>query len=110
MAKETRIYRDRAKYLIIAVAKRRRRLKELAIERKGGKCTFCGYSKCNGALDFHHIDESTKEFSLSVRGLTRSWKKIEEEIDKCLLVCSNCHREIHAGLIEIPLDLKRVHI
>ncbi len=102
MAKETRTYRDRAKYNIIAVTKRRRKLKNLAIQYKGGKCMFCGYSKCNGALDFHHLDGSKKEFSLSVRGLTRSWKKIQQEVDKCLLVCANCHREIHAGLIKIP--------
>lgn len=104
MAKETRTYRDRAKYMIMAVSKRRRRLKEMAIQNKGGKCMCCGYNKYNGALDFHHINESTKEFSLSVRGLTRSWKKIEAEIDKCLLVCANCHREIHGGLLAPPQD------
>lgn len=102
MAKETRTYRDRARYLIRAVANRRRRLKELAIKRKGGKCIFCGYCKCNAALDFHHVDESEKEFNLSLRGLTRSWKKIKQEINKCILVCANCHREIHAGIIKLP--------
>lgn len=102
MPKETRTYRDRARYNIIAVTKRRRKLKEMAIQAKGGKCMFCGYCKCNGALDFHHLDETKKEFSLSTRGLTRSWVKIQLEINKCLLVCANCHREIHAGLIKIP--------
>lgn len=102
MAKETRTYRDRSAYLIQAVAKRRRRLKELAIAYKGGKCIFCGYSKYNGALDFHHINSSTKDFGLSVRGLTRSWEKIKEEVEKCVLVCANCHREIHAGVVKLP--------
>ncbi|MCL5784001.1 MAG: HNH endonuclease [Patescibacteria group bacterium] len=102
MPKETRTYKDRAKYLIQAVTKRRKRLKDLAIQYKGGKCIFCGYSKYNGALDFHHIDESSKEFGLSVRGLTRSWDKILLEIDKCILVCANCHREIHAGILQVP--------
>lgn len=106
MAKETRTYRDRAKYLIMAVAKRRRRLKELAIQHKGGKCLFCGYSRCSGALDLHHIDPTKKDFSLSVRGLTRSWERIKDELDKCVLVCANCHREIHAGLIKSPQALK----
>ncbi len=110
MPKETRTYRDRAKYLIIAVTKRRRKLKGLAIQYKGGKCMFCGYLRCSGALDFHHLDESEKSFGLSVRGLTRSWEKIKDELDKCVLVCANCHREIHAGVIKIPKNLPGVHI
>lgn len=98
MPKETRTYKDRAKYLVIAVTKRRRKLKDLAIEYKGGKCIFCGYSKYKGALDFHHLNESQKEFSLSTRGLTRSWERIKQELEKCVLVCANCHREIHGGI------------
>jgi hypothetical protein len=101
MAKETRTYKDRAKYMVMAVTKRRRKLKVMAVEAKGGKCMFCGYSKYIGALDFHHLNESKKEFSLSIRGLTRSWSKILAEIDKCILVCANCHREIHGGMIQI---------
>jgi hypothetical protein len=100
--KETRTYRDRAHYLVLAVTKRRKKLKSLAVELKGGKCQICGYCKYVGALDFHHLDENKKDFDLSTRGLTRSWEKIKEEIDKCILVCSNCHREIHGGLIKLP--------
>lgn len=101
--RETRTYRDRAHYLVLAVSKRRRRLKEMAMEIKGGKCQICGYNRCVAALSFHHIDEKTKSFSLSTRGLTRSWAKIEAEVDKCILVCENCHREIHSGLIKLPV-------
>lgn len=103
---ETRTYRDRAAYNIMAVTKRRRKLKEMAVESRGGRCQLCGYDKCISALDFHHVDESLKSFSLGTRGLTRSWNKIEAEIKKCLLVCSNCHREIHAGMI----DLSKSHL
>ena len=78
MTKETRTYKDRARYNIEAVTKRRKKLKQMAITLKGGKCQFCGYNKYNGALDFHHIDESTKEFDLSTRGLTRSWERIKK--------------------------------
>lgn len=74
----------------------------MAVELKGGKCHVCGYSKYIGALDFHHLNEKTKGFDLSTRGLTRSWKKIKEEVNKCILVCANCHREIHGGLIKLP--------
>jgi len=91
-----RTYQQRAEYLKKAVTARRKKLKKMAIEYKGGKCIFCGYHKCNDALDFHHLNSKEKEFGLSVRGLTRSWKKIKEELDKCILVCANCHRELHA--------------
>jgi predicted HNH restriction endonuclease len=100
--KETRTYRDRARYNIQYVTKRRRKLKAMSVEIKGGACEVCGYNRCVAALDFHHIDEKTKSFSLSTRGLTRSWEKIKNEIQKCVLVCSNCHREIHSGLIQLP--------
>jgi 5-methylcytosine-specific restriction endonuclease McrA len=106
MAKETRTYRDRASYLIQAVSKRRKKIKDLAIQYKGGKCQICGYSKYNGALDFHHTDPTTKKFGLSLSGLTRSWEKTKEELDKCVLVCTNCHREIHAGVVNIEFTTK----
>jgi len=74
----------------------------MAREYKGGKCMICGYTKYPGSLDFHHLDPKQKEFGISVRGLTRSWEKIRKEIDKCILVCANCHREIHAGITQLP--------
>lgn len=104
MAKENRKYRDRAAYMVAAVSRRRRRLKEMAIELKGSKCHFCGYNRCAGALEFHHVDENTKNFDLSTKGLTRSWNKIKEELAKCVLVCANCHREIHSGLLQLPKE------
>lgn len=103
MAKETRKYRDRARSNIEAVTKRRKKLKVMAVQLKGGKCQVCGYDRCVSALEFHHIDEKAKEFDLSTRGLTRSWEKIKNEVQKCVLVCSNCHREIHAGLAKLPV-------
>ena len=73
----------------------------MAIDYKGGKCVLCGYSRDPKALDFHHLDGSKKEFGLSDRGMTRSWEKIKSEVDKCVLVCSNCHREIHSGFVRL---------
>ena len=98
-----RTYADRREYLIQAVAKRRKKIRELAIEHLGGKCCFCGYNRCFASLDFHHIDENTKKFGLSQDGLTRSWKKTEQELKKCILTCANCHREIHAGILQLAL-------
>jgi predicted DNA-binding protein YlxM (UPF0122 family) len=84
-----------------AVNKRRRKIKEMAIAYKGGVCQECGYDKCNSALEFHHLDPNEKDFNISKNGHSRSWKRVKDELDKCILVCSNCHKEIHAGLIEV---------
>lgn len=99
---DKRTYADRAKYLCLAVAKRRKKLRAMAREYKGGKCCICGYDKCQRALSFHHLDKDKKDFGLSAKGLTRSWDKIREEIDKCVLLCANCHMEVHDGLVKIP--------
>lgn len=73
------------------------RLKLKAIEYKGGSCERCGYNKNLKALEFHHIDPKEKDFGIAqVR--TKSFKKIQKELDKCILVCSNCHSEIHDEL------------
>lgn len=67
---------------------------------KGDSCKLCGYNKCRHSLHFHHLDPATKDFQISGNwGL--SWKRVKEELDKCVLVCSNCHGEIHAGLVTI---------
>jgi predicted HNH restriction endonuclease len=65
------------------------------MDYKGGKCITCSYSNYDGALEFHHLDPNKKEF---VIGLSRNWNLTKKEMDKCILVCSNCHREIHGGL------------
>ena len=85
-----------------AVQKRRDKLKEMAVQYKGGKCCICGYDKCITALEFHHINPNEKEFGIAAHGYTRSWEEVKKELDKCILVCSNCHKEIHAGLHLIP--------
>lgn len=86
---------------VIAVQKRRDKVKELRIEYKGGSCEICGYNKYNGALEFHHLDPNEKDFSISSKGYTRSWEKVKTELDKCVMLCANCHREVHAGLIKL---------
>jgi hypothetical protein len=78
-----------------AVSKKRRKIKEELVKYKGGKCEVCGYCKCIAALEFHHVDFTEKDFNISKDGLTRSVEKAKEEVDKCILICSNCHRELH---------------
>jgi hypothetical protein len=63
---------------------------------KGRKCQLCGYNRNFSALEFHHTDPGTKKFQLDLRSLSnRKWSAIICESMKCLLVCSNCHKEVH---------------
>jgi len=76
-------------------ATRRKALKQRAIDLMGGSCRICGYDRCVSALEFHHPDAMDKDFTISTR---TSWKAIQVELRKCVLLCSNCHREVHEGL------------
>lgn len=75
----------------------RKLIKKWALDYKGNQCQCCGYNFCVEALDFHHLDPKEKDFSISDRNIKLDWENIKQELDKCILVCSNCHREIHAG-------------
>ena len=66
------------------------------IKSKGGCCEVCGYDKNMAALEFHHVVENTKNFNLDSRAMgNRSMESLKEEVEKCSLLCSNCHREHH---------------
>jgi len=80
---------------------KRRSLKEQYVDYKGGQCLICGYNKYLGSLDFHHIDPNEKEFSMAQFKL-RSFDQVKSELDKCVLLCANCHREVHAGITSLP--------
>ena len=75
------------------------RLKERAVYVLGEKCQCCGYNKCMAALEFHHLNPEEKDFSIS-RIANRKWSEVRQELRKCILVCANCHREIHQNLID----------
>lgn len=93
--KEKRTYADRRQYFIRAVAKRRRKIRLKAIQYKGGKCSKCGYKKYPEVLEFHHKNPELKDFNIALKGHCRSWERVRNEIEKCELLCANCHREIH---------------
>lgn len=76
------------------VTRKRKKIKKQLVEYFGGQCESCGYNKCIAALDFHHKNPNDKNFGISHRGLTRSFKKVLMEAKKCILLCSNCHREL----------------
>lgn len=104
--KETRTYADRKEYMKKAVIKRRKKLRQMALEYGGGKCIVCKYDKCKRALGFHHLDPKKKEFGISSKGITRSWEKTRKEIDKCVLLCANCHMEVHEGITQLPTEMQ----
>lgn len=85
---------ERKKNNYLSLKHQRDKSKVKAVEYKGGCCVNCGYKKSIWALEFHHIDKSKKDFSIGRFGYL-AWDKIKCEIEKCILVCSNCHREIH---------------
>lgn len=76
---------------------RHRTVKRLK-EAFGSKCGICGYNKCLKALEFHHLDPSKKDFTLGSWRVVSKWSRLVEEVEKCVLICSNCHREVHDGI------------
>lgn len=75
------------------VDRRRLEIKIKAIAYKGGECQSCGFKGAISCFDFHHLDPSTKSFSISDKPHTRSWERTKKELDKCDLLCANCHRK-----------------
>ena len=75
---------------------RQQAFKMKCVEYKGGSCFKCGYDTYIGALEFHHLDPTQKDFTIAKVKLTTFGEKVEKELDKCVLLCSNCHREQHA--------------
>ena len=79
--------------------KSRRRKKLRAVNYLGGRCVLCGYDKCLGALEFHHLDGKGEKNVDPTKAIHQwSWERVKDEIGKCILVCSNCHREVHYGM------------
>lgn len=85
-------------YVTLKMRARHRNKKQRYVEYKGGKCELCGYSKSLAALEFHHRDPNQKDFRVS--GKNVSWEKVKAELDKCQLLCANCHREEHERLMD----------
>lgn len=76
---------------------KQRAIKHQLVLYKGGKCEQCGYDKCEGALQFHHKNPLEKEFALSQINLSKEldMDSLYKEVDKCELLCANCHAEKH---------------
>lgn len=78
----------------------RQNRKRFLVKIKGGKCCNCGFDSFNEALEFHHVDPDDKKYTISQN--CHSLKDDISEVRKCALLCANCHRGIHANIIELP--------
>lgn len=101
-----REYQKGRKFNYEQVKKWRLLVKRKAIDYKGGKCQICGYDKCVRSLDFHHVDPTKKDFAIS-EFKNRKIEKLKDELDKCILLCSNCHGGIMGALQEIKKNIDR---
>jgi hypothetical protein len=78
---------------------RMRKFKEKCVEYKGGSCKNCGYKRCFSALEFHHVNPEHKDFTISHMRKYSFDEITMYELDKCVLLCSNCHREVESGVL-----------
>lgn len=86
-----------------SVKRWRKNSKKRMVDAMGGKCQCCTYNKCHDALEFHHLDPTQKDISLGgMRANPKRWSTIILELKKCILLCSNCHREVHEGITPLP--------
>lgn len=79
------------------------RMKKKGVEYKGGKCQECGYNRSLRALHFHHLDPAEKDFNIGES--KAGWETLQPELDKCALLCANCHAEVHDGLRVLEIDV-----
>ena len=88
--------RKRMESIVNKTNQRRREYKIKLVQIAGGKCSRCGYDKCMDALAFHHKKGSEKEGGVGKLISNIGWKKLKKEIEKCELLCANCHFEHHS--------------
>lgn len=91
----------------VARAQKESRVKRQKIVNnyKKGGCVVCGYNKCSEALDLHHLDGSTKTETVANLVFSRGIEALEEELKKCVVLCANCHREHHAGVLDLSQNI-----
>ncbi len=79
---------------------KQKRIAEWATFKSTLCCVVCGESEAC-CLDFHHKDPNTKDAEVSRMARTHGVYKLQQELLKCVVLCSNCHRKVHAGLIQL---------
>lgn len=79
--------------------------KQMLVNAFGGKCCICGYNRSLRALEFHHVFKKT----FDIFGKIRKLDEVIEESKKCILVCSNCHKEIHDNIIKVSISMQNIN-
>lgn len=86
------------------VQKWRNVTKQRMVDSMGGGCACCGYNRCNNALEFHHLNPADKLFELKTAlERPKAWSTIVSELRKCVLLCANCHREVHQNFLAVEI-------
>lgn len=85
--------------------RRRTMFSDLITSEMGNSCWVCGYSKSRAAMHLHHVDPSLKSFAVG-GSEGRSVESVRAELQKCALLCANCHAEVHEGITACPPALK----
>lgn len=85
-----------------SVIRRRAGIRAQLLSEAGGCCAICGYARDPAALQFHHLDPASKDFTLR-NGDTRSLARMRAEAAKCILLCANCHAEVESGTTQVPV-------
>ena len=93
-------YQDNKSSIMFNSRQRIRLVKIQCVQYLGGSCILCGYSRCMAALEFHHVNPASKLYEIGKRP-SLSLEKQKPELDKCVLLCANCHREVESGFIEL---------
>lgn len=87
-----------------------KRRKSNLIKIFDSKCCICGFDKFQEALEFHHVNPEEKEFGIGAsNATTKSLNNQLEEARKCVLLCSNCHRGVHAGYYQVPENWRELY-
>ena len=100
--KEARERYARKKEQYLAATKRKQRDRKAQVDAMRGPCVVCGWFEYPEAIDFHHIDPSTKEGNVGTMTASAGMDKIRAEVAKCVCLCANCHRGVHAGKVSLP--------
>jgi transposase-like protein len=90
------------KCCVDAVVRRRARMRSMLIAEAGGACVLCRFDTHPSALQFHHVDPGQKSFTIR-NGDTRSLERMRREASKCVLLCANCHAQVEAGAVDLPV-------
>jgi hypothetical protein len=78
-----------------AYFKNKKEYRKILHSLKSNGCAICGYNKCDKALDFHHVNPIDKHFPISINSMQYKINRLVNELNKCILLCCNCHREIN---------------